>query len=324
VFKKIVFLFMAIALAAISAVGIGCTSQDGAPAIDLVPRQANLVADVNLHQIFSDADVLDLVSEIGANLEEPKTIDELLDQLEQRTGIDLGDFSRALVFSDTEFENYVGVILEGDFEQTALTDNIEGRLGEEMITTSYKGYELYLVTDEDEDLAISLLDDSSIALGATVAVKDVIDVKEGASSLGEPLRTTYDALGDVWIKAALEMPTEVMGAIGEVPIPGLETLQNIETIGLSFDKKEVNLSFQLKLLFPSISDAENARGALNALKGMLAFVPNLPDEVVEIVGSLNVSQNDSWVTVSFEATKSEIRAWAWALEPLLGDTLGIE
>lgn len=317
-FKKTVFLFMAIALAAVSAVGIGCTPQKGIPAIDLVPQQANFVVDVNLYRIFSDPDVLDLISEIGAKLEEPKTIDELLDQLEQKTGIDLRDFSKILVFGDTEFEHYVGAIVKGDFDQEALIDSIESRFDEEMISSSYKDYPLYLITHEGEDLAISLLDDNSIALGATVTVKDVIDVKEGASPLGEPLRTTYDALGNVWAKAAVEMPTQAVEMIGEVPLPGLEAFQNIEAIGFSFNKKGVNLSFQLKLLFPSSASAEDARGAFDALTGILAFVPNLPDEVVEIVDRLNVSQSSSWVTVSFEATKSEIRAWTWALGPAFG------
>ena len=87
-FKKAAFLFMAIALAAVSAVGIGCTPQKGIPAIDLVPQQANFVVDVNLHRIFSDPDVLDLVSEIGAKLDiSPSTVDAHRKSITAKLGI---------------------------------------------------------------------------------------------------------------------------------------------------------------------------------------------------------------------------------------------
>ena len=323
-FKKIAFLFMAIALATVSAVGIGCTPQKGIPAIDLVPRQANFVVDVNLHQIFSDPDVLYLVNEIGAKFEEPKTIDELLLQLEHKTGIDLRDFSKILIFGATDFEQYVGAIVKGEFDQENPIATIVSKSDLEITTISYKGYELYLVTDEDEDMAISLLDDNSIALGTTETVKDVIDVKEGASPLDEPLRTSYDALGNVWAKAALEMPTEALDIVGEFPLPGLESFRNIEVIGLSFDKSCANISLQVKILFPSSAGAEDARGAFDALTGILAFVPDLPNEVVEIVDSLNVTQTDSWVTISFETTSTEIQAWVEALVPIFEGIGGIQ
>ena len=60
-----------------------------------------------------------------------------------------------------------------------------------MISTShkgsYKGYQLYVIAHEGLEMAICFLDERSIALGATVAIKDVVDVKEGATPLGGPV-----------------------------------------------------------------------------------------------------------------------------------------
>jgi len=306
--KKVIFLFMAIVLVAGLGGVIGCETEKGIAAIDLVPQTANLAASVNLNRIFADEDVLDIINEIAANLEEPKTVDELLDQVKEKAGVDLRDFSEVLVFGDFESEDYLGAIVKGDFDQAALIDSIESAIGEELSSSDYKGYEIY--SSPSNEAAICFLSSDTILVGSRVAVKDAIDVKEGAPSLDEPIYGTYNALGDAWFTVAAEMPAEAMAEISEELPPGLDALLSMQTIGLSFNKVGVNLSFQLKLLYPNSTSAEDAKGAFDALKGMLAFIPDLPDEVTEIVDRLFVSQSGSWLTISLEATKAEIRDWA--------------
>ncbi len=319
--RKVVFLFLAIALIASLSAVLGCQAEkaekEGIAAIDLVPQTANLAASVNLNRIFADDDVLDIINEIAANLEEPKTVDELLDQVKEETGIELRDFSEVLIFGDVESEDYFGAIVKGDFDRAALIDSIESAVGEELYTSDYKGYQIY--SSQSNEWAICFLNSNTILGGSRVAVKDAIDVKEGAPSLDELIYDTYNALGDAWVKVAVEVPAEAMGEIPDELPPGLETFQNMEAIGFSFNKAGVNLTFQLKLLFPSSTSAEDAKGAFDALKGMLAFIPDLPGEVMEIVDRLNVEQSGSWVTVSFEATKAEIRGWAQDLGPAFQD-----
>ena len=309
--RKIVFLFLAIALVVGLSTVLGCEEEKaekrGIAAIDLVPRTANIAASINLNRIFADADVLDIINQIAANLEEPKTVDELLDDVIEETGIDIRDFSEVLIFGDFESEEYFGAIVKGDFDQAVLIDSIESAIGEELSSSDYKGYQIY--SSRSNEAAICFLSSNTILVGSRAAVKDAIDVKEGAPSLDEPIYDTYSALGDAWVKLAMEVPAEAMSEIPEEFPPGLESFQNMEAIGLSFNKVGINLSFQLKLLFPDNASAEDARGAFDALIGMFAFVPGLPEEVMEIVDRLNVGQSGSWVTVSFAATKAEIRAW---------------
>jgi len=306
--KKVIFLFMAIVLVAGLGGVIGCETEKGIAAIDLVPQTANLAASVNLNRIFADEDVLDIINEIAANLEEPKTVDELLDQVKEKAGVDLRDFSEVLVFGDFESEDYLGAIVKGDFDQAALIDSIESAIGEELSSSDYKGYEIY--SSPSDERAVCFLSSDTILVGSRVAVKDAIDVKEGAPSLDEPIYGTYNALGDAWFTVAAEVPAEAMAEIPEEVPPGLRAFRNIEAIGFSFNKIGVNLSFQLKLLFPDSASAEDAKGAFDALKDMLAFVPDIPEEAMEIVDRLVMSQSGSWLTISLEATKAEIRDWA--------------
>lgn len=315
--KKTAFLFMGIALVIIAVVGIGCGPEKGIPAIDLVPQRADIVADVDLYRIFTDPDVLNLANEIGAKLEEPKTVDELVDQLKQEIGIDLYDFSKIMLFGATEFEHYVGAIVKGDFDQAALIGSIDSRFGEEMVTTSYKGYKLYLVTREDEEIAISVLDDNSIALGATVAVEDIIDVKEGATGLSGAVYEAYASMGDAWVKAAAEVPDEAIGDLPFGEIPGsLEVFEDVRAVGFSLDKSGQALSAQVKLFF-STSDSAAATGeAITSLMNLIAFLPNVPPEIVDILEELTVSVSGTWVTISLETSVAEIRSLMRGVELL--------
>jgi len=319
--RKVVFLFLAIALLAGLSAVLGCEAEKaekkGIAAIDLVPQTANIAASVDLNRIFADDDVLEIINQIAAKLEEPKTVDELLAQVEEEAGINLRDFSEVLIFGDFESEDYLGVIVKGDFEQEALIGSIENAVGEELSASDYKGYQIYNIPDQE--MAICFLSSNTILGGSRAAVKDAIDVKEGAPSLGKPIYDTYSILGDAWVKVAAEVPAEAMDEMPEELPPGFNTFLDMQAIGLSFNKVGVNLSLQLKLLFPNSANAEDAKGAFDALKGMLAFIPDLPGEATEIVDRLNVEQSGSWLTISFEATKAEIRGWVQDLGPALQD-----
>jgi len=320
--KKTAFLFMVIALVAVSVVGIGCGAEKGTPAIDLVPQKANFAADVNLYRIFIDPDVLHLVNEIGAKLEEPKSVDELLDQVKQKTGIDIRDFSKIMIFGATEFERYVGAIVKGDFDQVALIYSIESAFGEKMTPTSYKGYQLYLITHEDEEVAICLLDENSIALGATVTVEDVIDVKEGATGLSGPVYEAYASLDDAWFKMAAEVPKEAMGDItfGDIPIP-LKVFEDVRAAGFSFDKSGQALSAQFKLYFSTSESADAAGEAITSLMDLIKFLPNVSPEILDILQGLKVSVSGAWVTISLETTVAELRSLLQGIEDIeIGDT----
>jgi hypothetical protein len=240
-----------------------------------------------------------------------------LAQVEEEAGIDLRDFSEVLIFGDFESEDYLGAIVKGDFDQTILIDSIENAVGEELSASDYKGYQIYNIPDQE--MAICFLSSNTILGGSRAAVKDAIDVKEGAPSLGKPTYDTYSVLGDAWVKVAAEVPAEAMDEMPEELPPGFNTFLDIQAIGLSFNKVGVNLSLQLKLLFPNSANAEDAKGAFDALKGMLAFIPDLPGEATEIVDRLNVEQSGSWLTISVEATKAEIRGWVQDLGSALQD-----
>jgi len=318
--KKLILLFMAITLVAgLGAVsgrrGVGKTGAGEVTAIDLVPQTANFAASVNLNRVLADADVQDVIGELTADLGEPKTFDELLNLAKEETGVDFRDFSEMLVFGEIGNTDYIGAIAKGSFNQAALITSIKNATGEELSATDYKGYQIY--SSPSNKAAICFITSDTLIGGSTAIVKDTIDVKEGAPSLDAPIYDTYKAMGDAWVTAALGVPAEARaGTTAELSetVPfAMAFLQNMETVGFSFNKAGDNLSFQLKVLFIDSASAGDAKGMFDLVKGMVAMTSDVPPEVSEMLDRLNVVQSDAWLILSLEATKAEIQAWAQTL-----------
>lgn len=321
--KKVALLLMLIALLATSLV-VGCAGVPPAiTAIDLVPQQANFVASIQISRILSDADLIAAYNEAAKGRDQPQTFDELLNQVEEATGIDPRDFSEAVIFGDTESlgesgAQYLGAIVTGTFDTEALIESIEQAIGEEMTTTDYKGYQIYSITIDSDEAALCFLSDDSFVCGSVAAVKDVIDVKEGAPCLSGPIAEAYDSLGDVWIKAAAEVPEEAMAQIPEAEIPiGLEAFWDVQVVGFGFNKVGQLLSAQLKLYFSSSASAADAETMINSL---ISFIPimmppgEIPPEVIALLDGLDVSRSGQWVTISLQTTVTEVQNLVEAME----------
>lgn len=318
--KKLILLFMAITLVAGSGAvsgcrGVGKTGTGEVTAIDLVPQTANFAGNVNLNRVLADADVQDVISEIAASAGQPKTFDEILNLAKEETGVDFRDFSEVLVFGEIGNTDYIGAIAKGSFNQAALITSIKNATGEDLSATDYKGYQIY--SSPSNKVAICFITSDTLIGGSTAIVKDTIDVKEGAPSLDEPIYDTYKAMGDAWVTMALGVPAEATAELGEAVPLAMAFLQNMEAIGFSFNKAGDNLSFQLKVLFIDSASAGDAKGMFDLVKGMVAMTSDVPPEVSEMLDRLNVVQSDAWLTLSLEATKAEIEAWAQGLVPTL-------
>ncbi len=96
----------------ISVIVVGCeTPGPGLTAIELVPQDANLIASIQISEIISDQDLRDAYDEFEKEPGQPQTIEEALDELVGEIGIDLRDFSEAVIFADIttiEQADYLG------------------------------------------------------------------------------------------------------------------------------------------------------------------------------------------------------------------------
>ena len=177
------------------------------------------------------------------------------------------------------------------------------------IKRDYKGYEIY--TDEDGEFGIVFLSDRILLFGTMAAAKDVIEVSKGErQKVGGIILDAYNRLDDALVKSVFELPGQALDALtreappGELPI-SLEPFTDIDVIGFALTKDGETVTIKIVPHFLSTASAEDARdtlsGAITLAKGMLR-VP----EIKELLGNIEVSVSDSWMTMAFSINLSEI------------------
>jgi len=307
--KKILLMLLTSVLVLIPVTG--CQGTKYTP-IELVPLGANLIANIHISKIVNDQDIRDAYDKADKGPDYPQTVEEALDELAEEAGIDIEDFTQAMVFMDIttlEETEYIGFIAEGDFNEKQFISNIEEKAGEKFTTIDYNGNKLYAV--EEEEFTIAFLDKNILIGGSTQAVKDIIDVSEDdRKPITGPILDTYHHLGDTLIKVAFELPEEAQEAITEEPIMGeipisFEPFADIDIVGFSVNKDKETLNIRIEPHFLNTDSAQNAgdtiSGAISLFKGMLQ-----EPEIKELLGKVEVTVSDSWMTIAFEITMSEI------------------
>ena len=298
-----------------SAIVAGCETPGPGPgltAIELVPQDANLVANIQISEIINDQDLSDAYAEFESEPGQPQTLEEALDELVNEIGIDLRDFSEVVIFADIATltqAGYMGVIVEGTFNETQFINNIEQQMGQEFTTSDYKGYRLY--TDEGQEFGITFLTNRVLLLGTMEAVRDAIDVSKGdREQLSGIVVDAYNRLGDALIKLAFEFPEEAREALTEELVPGeipisLDPFADIDIVGFALNKEAETITIQITPHFLSTDSAQDAEDMLSGAISLLRLTLEIPEEK-ELLDKVEVSVTDSWLTIAFEITLSEI------------------
>jgi len=294
-----------------SAIVAGCGAP-GLTAIEFIPQDANLMASIQLSKIINDQDLRDAYAEFESEPGQSQTLEDALDEFAGETGIDLRDFSEAVIFADIttiEHADYMGAIIEGSFNETQFISSIEREAGQEFATSYYKGYKLY--TDEWEEFGISFLTSSVLILGTMEAVKDAIDVSKGdREQIGGIIVDTYNRLGDGLIKSAFEVPEEARQALTEELMPGeipisLGAFADIDIVGFALEKEAETINIQIIPHFLSTDSAQDAKDTLNGTISLFKGMVEVP-EIKELLGKVEVSAAESWLTIALEINKSEM------------------
>ena len=298
----------------------GCETSE-LTAVELIPQDANLIANIQVSKIVNDQDLREAYDKAKKKPGQPQTAEEALNEAVEETGIDFRDFSEVIIFGNVTRwtqEEYLGVIVEGTFDEKQFIDNIGEKTGKEFTTSDYKGYKLYI--DQLDKFGVVFLSDRMLLFGAVEAVKDAIDVSKGdkrpASGI---IFDTYNRLGDALIKFAFEVPEEVQETLAEESIPGeipisMESFANIDILGFVFDKKADTITVQITPHFLSTESAEDARDMLSGVISLFKGTLQVP-EIKELLGKIEVSVTDSWMTIAFEITLSEIERLTETFQP---------
>ena len=293
----------------------GCKAPEPTPeptALELVPQDANLIANIQVSKIISDRDFRHAYDRTEKEPGQPQTVEEALNELVKETGIDLRDFSQAVVFADVttlEQAGYLGFVVEGTFDEEQFINDIEEKAEEEFTTSDYKGYKLYI--DKKEEFGITFLSDKILLLGTTKAVKDAINVSKGErQQLSGTLLDTYNRLGDALVKFAVEFPEEAWKAITEENVPSdipisVEAFARMDIIGFALNKEAETITVRISPHFVSTDFAQDARDTLSGAIMLFKGTVQVP-EVKELLRKIEVTVTDSWVTVALNITLSEV------------------
>jgi hypothetical protein len=297
-------------------VATGCRSaRPPAPLTDGVPQRANLVASIEITEILTDEDLVEAYDEAEKDPGMPQTLEEALEEIEEETGIDLTDFTQAVVFSDTECEDgYWGAFVTGTVDEDDLLEAIEDEIGGELSDYTHRGYDVY--TDDSEENGICFLTDDSFLVGTVDAVEDAIDVATGyASPLTGPVVDLYEALGDVWVRVAAEVPAETIGDATEDEVSiDSETLEHIEVVGAGLDKEGDRVTLEVRVCLSSPVLAEGLKAVLFGAKTYYRNTADLPAEAVEGLDKIVFSRSGSCTVLILKATVEEIEDLVQAMQ----------
>ncbi|GEM_PF-1221324 len=344
--KKITPLFVVILFVSLL---FGCGGDDDAndgsfTPIKLVPQQANIMAFADLARIFDEIDIAGFYEEFPKEPDDPQTFNEALDML----GIE--ELDKAVLFGDISDlagsddlmggdAGYFGFILMGAFNENQLIDTIESESEAEITTTDYKGYTIY--TDDSEDMSIAFLGESIMVISTAEPVRDVIEIREGDQSAvkGEILRT-YNDLGSGLFKLAMIMPEELLESMEEdmdgddaMGINPMAIVEDLKTVGLVVDKRGDSVPIDVRICFADEEAAENMKGMLAFMMGMMDFdemdVPEEGEAVTDLLKGLEIDLDGSCIEIGLGITSEMIEDMAESFTESFedfgfGDSLEIE
>ncbi len=318
-------------VAVIAMLLVGCSSAPTTPPPSTqtplaVPEKADLLGKVELAEIIGDEDFAELYHEIAAqNTTLPQTLDDALDELEYKTGINLSCFTNVTIFADvsTLAESmryleggglpYCGALVEGDINESSVIGSMEQKTGQQFETSDYQGYTIYTAVISDNGnwtLSIAFLD-GQLVIGTSQAVEDVIDVvAELESPISGLVFDWYSQLGDALIKIAFRVPESLTGKIPEeLPIGpmnlNLLSFRDINYATFTLTKDEATVTANLDLIFSNTDSAKDSEGLLSAAITAGKYVVPDPD-ARGVLSKVHISGSGSSVSLTLAMTMSEI------------------
>ena len=318
-FLSIPLVFLAVALL------LGCGgARSGVASTDLVPANASFIAQLQVEKLLQNPDFADLYRQTSPSLGGPPTLDDVLDEAQEETGVDFRQFRSVVLFADHAREGeYFGVIARGPVDEEQLISALKDS-GEYVVeTTDYAGQRIYLDQEDDDNPAIAFLDADTAVLGALAAVQDVIDVRQGKLARASGMvYDTFQGLGEPLFSLALALPPEaarglqdsVGAGTGFGMMPALdEALADLDIVSLVLDQSDQDLRIEANLDFRSAQSAQEVGDTLDSfIKLAAGFAPD--PTLRGLLGKLEFTVQGSRLTVGFQAPMSELKEVARAVD----------
>ena len=308
----------------------GCTTaSQGVDVQNLVPADANLIAQVQIERILNDADFEALYRQAPKSSEAPQDFDQLMARAEQETGIDIRQFTQVVLFADvSQKEDYFGVIAIGPVNEARLIDTINAGGDAKLQPTDFRGVRVYQDQQNDDTPHIAFLDGETTIIGTQSAVHNVISVQQGSmASVSGQVYETFIDLGNPLVSLAAAVPPGAFDDIGVSlgsgqgfgMLPAMSAIQDIEVVGILIDKLGSDIKIVSNFGFVDASSATEMGNTLDGLLKLAAgFIPE--ERTRALIGKVQLNVNGRFITLSLQAPLSELQEVTRDMAPELGGT----
>ena len=273
--------------------------------IKLVPAAANTIIQIQVGKILSNSAIQIAYDELAKTKPAwPQTVNDVLSQLVQKTGIDLSTISSVVLFADIEStgqtqENYSGIIASGKFKESELIAKIQQQIKQDFTTSDYKGLTVYSAPKDQYEIVF--LSKSQLVLGSAKAVQDVVDVSKGNQpAVSGTIIDTLNRFGSALIVGASILPenlrNQLVGKVPQQTTLSMKSLQDMDIIGFAIDQPSLNLSFRIDAHF---TVAASAKDAQDTISGLISVAKGTSQDanVKTALGNIQISTNNSWLSI---------------------------
>jgi hypothetical protein len=273
--------------------------------IKLVPAAANTIIQIQVGKILSNSAIQIAYDELAKTKPAwPQTVNDVLSQLVQKTGIDLSTISSVVLFADIEStgqtqESYSGIIVAGKFKESELIAKIQQQIKQDFTTSDYKGLTVYSAPKDQYEIVF--LSKSQLVLGSAKAVQDVVDVSKGNQpAVSGTIIDTLNRFGSALIVGASILPenlrNQLVGKVPQQTTLSMKSLQDMDIIGFAIDQPSLNLSFRIDAHF---TVAASAKDAQDTISGLISVAKGTSQDanVKAALGNIQISTNNSWLSI---------------------------
>lgn len=324
------FLRASAGLASVAAIGstAGCLDSvpfvGGGGQVNAVPEDANGIMYANLDAIRDDDGVKQVANAYYSAMAEyeyydgPEDFEEALEDFEDNTDLDPSEAHTVVSFAGYGGEyglldnEYSAVIVTADWSADDVTDSIAG--GNDNVEFEEDTREGKTIYEPSEDYYsyVGVLNDGRYVVGQEDAVEDTIDAVTGNDDgLEKEVKNAYSNTRSAPIRYASIMPDP--GEYDSVPESygrgenevDLGVLEDVDSVSGSVYRNGDTRGFAATL---AADDSDTASNLADIIDGAIAvYRDNAYDETAkDLADDLDVSQNGSSVTISFEKTISEL------------------
>ena len=305
---------------AISIFGVACGGGTETDPARLIPQGSNLIGQVNVAGILSSDAVTTVLASLPEDEGDPQSVDKLLDQAFNVTGIDFRRVSRLVFFGDiSRQDDFIGLIAKGTFDEAAIVEAVERAFGKSSGTSENNGRRVYNFGDTTDDPTLAFLGGNNLVVGTGGAVQAVIDVQDGERQrVSGPVRDAFDDLGQGLLRLAVEVPREELpdqlADLGDIPFLGdagqglsaiLGPLQDLEILGWALAQNGQILILRANLDF---ANEDSASTVSDLLEGILKLASGLSADtnIRELLESVELRTDDHRLTIRLEMTQSDL------------------